>query len=67
MFGGAHLTQGWKSAAIIVLFGLGFQSLVWISGSLYVPMLAHAAYDIVAGMTYGKLGRGRGFVQSRAD
>jgi membrane protease YdiL (CAAX protease family) len=57
MFGGAHLTQGWKSAAIIVLFGLGFQSLVWISGSLYVPMLAHAAYDIVAGLTYGRLGR----------
>ncbi|HYN06636.1 MAG TPA: CPBP family intramembrane glutamic endopeptidase [Vicinamibacterales bacterium] len=57
MFGAAHLTQGWKSAGIIVLFGLGFQALVWVSGSLYVPMIVHAAYDIIAGLTYGKWGR----------
>ena len=57
MFGAAHLTQGWKAAGIITLFGLGFQSLLWISGSVYLPMLAHSAYDIVAGLTYGKLGR----------
>jgi membrane protease YdiL (CAAX protease family) len=60
MFGAAHLTQGWKAAGIITMFGLGFQALVWMSGSLYVPMLVHAAYDIVAGLTYRKLGRESG-------
>jgi membrane protease YdiL (CAAX protease family) len=57
MFGAAHLTQGWKSAGIIGIFGFGFQLLVWVSGSLYVPMLVHAAYDVTAGLTYRKLGR----------
>lgn len=57
MFAAAHLTQGWKSAGIIGVFGLGFQMLVWVSGSLYLPMLVHAAYDITAGLTYRKLGR----------
>ncbi|HEY7474137.1 MAG TPA: CPBP family intramembrane glutamic endopeptidase [Vicinamibacterales bacterium] len=60
MFGAAHLTQGWKSAGIITAFGLGFQALVWISGSLYVPMLIHAAYDVIAGLTYRKLGQESG-------
>jgi membrane protease YdiL (CAAX protease family) len=57
MFGAAHLTQGWKSAGIISLFAFGFQLLVWLSGSLYIPMLVHAAYDITAGLTYRKFGR----------
>ena len=55
MFGAAHLTQGWKSAGIIVLFALGFQVLVWAGGSLYLPMLVHTAYDVTAGLTYAKL------------
>jgi membrane protease YdiL (CAAX protease family) len=57
MFGAAHLTQGWKSAGIIVLFGLGFQLLVWAGGSLILPMLVHTAYDVTAGLTYTKLKR----------
>jgi membrane protease YdiL (CAAX protease family) len=55
MFGAAHLTQGWKSAGIIVLFGLGFQLLVWAGGSLLLPMLVHTAYDVTAGLAYAKL------------
>jgi membrane protease YdiL (CAAX protease family) len=42
---------------IITIFGLGFQGLVWLTGSLYVAMLVHVAYDITAGLMYGKLGR----------
>ncbi len=57
MFGGAHLTQGWKSAGIIVLFALGFQMLVWAGGSLFLPMLVHTAYDVTAGLTYARLKR----------
>jgi membrane protease YdiL (CAAX protease family) len=62
-FGVAHYMQGWKSAAIIVVFALGFQGVVWISGSLYIAMLVHVAYDITAGLEYGRLGRELGYSQ----
>ena len=60
-FGVAHYMQGWKSAAIIAVFALGLQGVVWISGSLYIAMLVHVLYDITAGLTYGKLGRELGY------
>jgi membrane protease YdiL (CAAX protease family) len=63
-FGVAHYMQGWKSAAIIAVFALGFQGVVWLSGSLYVAMLVHVLYDITAGLTYGKLGRELGYTPS---
>ena len=53
--------QGWKSAAIIAVFALGFQTIVWLSGSLYVAMAVHVLYDITAGLTYGRLGRELGY------
>jgi membrane protease YdiL (CAAX protease family) len=60
-FGLGHMVQGWKSSAIIVFFALGFQALVWLSGSLYVAMAVHMAYDITAGLTYGRLGKEFGY------
>jgi len=60
-FGLAHYMQGWKSAAIIAVFALGFQTIVWLSGSLYVAMAVHVLYDITAGLTYGRLGRELGY------
>ena len=60
-FGVAHVMQGWKSAGVIVVFALGFHALVWLSGSLYVAMVVHLAYDITAGLTYGRLGRQLGY------
>jgi hypothetical protein len=60
-FGGAHALQGWKSVGIIVLMALGFHALVWLSGSLYVAMAVHLAYDITAGLNYGRLGRELGY------
>ena len=60
-FGAAHAVQGWKSAAIIVLVGVAFQSLVWLSGSLLLAMAVHAAYDVTAGLTYARLGRELGY------
>jgi membrane protease YdiL (CAAX protease family) len=60
-FGLGHFNQGWKSAAIIVCFALGFHALVWLSGSLYVAMAVHVAYDITAGITYGRLGKEFGY------
>jgi hypothetical protein len=55
------LIQGWKSSAIIVFFALGFHALVWLSGSLYVAMVVHIAYDITAGLSYGRLGKEFGY------
>jgi membrane protease YdiL (CAAX protease family) len=60
-FGLAHMVQGWKSSAIIVFFALGFHALVWLSGSLYVAMVVHIAYDITAGLSYGRLGKEFGY------
>jgi membrane protease YdiL (CAAX protease family) len=60
-FGLGHMVQGWKSSAIIVVFALGFQLLVWLSGSLYVAMIVHIAYDITAGLSYGRLGKEFGY------
>ncbi len=60
-FGAAHMVQGWKSSALIVLMALGFHALVWLAGSLYVAMAVHVAYDITAGICYGRLGRVLGY------
>jgi membrane protease YdiL (CAAX protease family) len=60
-FGLTHIVQGWKSAAIVCLFALGFQTIVWLSGSLYLAMLVHIAYDVTAGLSYGRLGRELGY------
>ena len=46
---------------MIVCFALGFHALVWLSGSLYVAMAVHIAYDITAGITYGRLGKKFGY------
>ena len=60
-FAAAHGIQGWKSAAGIFLFALAFQGVVVASGSLYVAMAVHVAYDITAGWTYGRLARETGY------
>lgn len=56
-FGVAHIIQGSKTVAVISLFALAFHLLVWLSGSLYVAIAVHIAYDITAGISYGRLGR----------
>jgi hypothetical protein len=60
-FGVGHMIQGWRSAAIIVVVAASFQTVVWLSGSLYVAMAVHVIYDVVAGVTYGRLGEKLGY------
>lgn len=60
-FAVAHVIQGWKSAAVICIFALGFHLLVWMAGSLYVAMAVHVTYDIIAGISYGRLGKELGY------
>jgi membrane protease YdiL (CAAX protease family) len=57
----AHWVQGWRSAAGIFLFALGFQAIVLISGSLYVAMAVHVLYDVACGLAYGRYGRALGY------
>ena len=53
----SHWVQGWKSVLGIFGFALVFQLVVIASGSLYVAMAVHVAYDITAGFSYGGLVR----------
>src|SRR5262249_1160180 len=61
-FGLLHIVQGWKSAAFIAAFALGFHALVWLGGSLYVAIAVHVAYDLTAGISYGRLGKELGYL-----
>ncbi|MES2123225.1 MAG: CPBP family intramembrane glutamic endopeptidase [Gemmatimonadota bacterium] len=63
-FGVSHAMQGWKSAAIIGVIALVMQVYVYWAGGLLLAMLMHAAYDIVAGLSYGKLADAAGFPTS---
>jgi membrane protease YdiL (CAAX protease family) len=54
-FGLGHLVQGWAAAAIITGFAAGFHGLVIATGSLYLAMAVHICYDVIAGLSYGRL------------
>jgi membrane protease YdiL (CAAX protease family) len=56
-----HALQGWKSVVYIGGFALIFHGLVIVTGSLYVAMAVHFLYDLIAGLTYAKLGRELGY------
>ncbi len=61
VFGASHIVQGWKAVGITAVFALAAQALALYSGSLYLAMAWHVGYDVVAGFTYGRLGRDLGF------
>jgi membrane protease YdiL (CAAX protease family) len=56
-FGAAHALQGWRSGALVAVFGLAFQLLVRLTGTLYLAMAAHFLYDLVAGPVIARMGR----------
>ena len=53
----AHAAQSWRKAAFVAGFSVLFQGAVVLTGSLLPAMLAHAAYDVVAGLVFGRLTR----------
>lgn len=61
VFGVSHSVQGWAVAGIVTLIALVLHGLVAWSGSLYPAIAAHAAYDIIAGLTYARLGQELGY------
>jgi membrane protease YdiL (CAAX protease family) len=50
VFAAAHLAQGWTSAAIVLIYAIGFQLVYVWTESLLVPVLAHFLYDVAAGL-----------------
>jgi uncharacterized protein len=59
-FAVAHAIQGLRSVLAIASIAAAFHALVALSGSLYVAMAVHFAYDVVAGFTYAQLARDLG-------
>ena len=48
-FGIVHLFQGWKSAGIAGVMGLGGHIVVGLTGSLFVAIVVHMLHDAIGG------------------
>ena len=59
----AHAIQGVRSVLAIAAIAGAFHVLVFISGSLYVAMVVHFVYDVVAGFTYARFAREMGMLR----
>ncbi|MFT3844981.1 MAG: CPBP family intramembrane metalloprotease [Lacibacter sp.] len=53
VFAFGHGTQGEKAILQIIPFAVGFQFLVWLSGGLLLPMIAHFIYNILVETLFG--------------
>ncbi|NCU05810.1 MAG: CPBP family intramembrane metalloprotease [Chitinophagaceae bacterium] len=53
VFAFGHGTQGEKAIIQIIPFAVGFQFLVYISGGLLLPMIAHFIYNILVELLFG--------------
>ena len=58
----AHAIQGLRSVLAIAAIAAAFHALVFASGSLYVAMVVHFVYDVVAGFTYARFARDLGML-----
>ena len=58
LFGLGHAYQGWKHVPMVVLVGGVFGALYLLTGSIWLPIILHAALDAVQGRAaYGILSR----------
>lgn len=53
VFAFGHGTQGEKAIIQIIPFAIGFQFLVYLSGGLVLPMIAHFIYNILVELLFG--------------
>lgn len=51
----AHLLQGWTSALVVGIFAVAFHGLVASSGALWTAIAVHFLYDLLAGLTLGRI------------
>lgn len=59
----AHAIQGLRSVLAIAAIAAAFHALVFVSGSLYVAMVVHFVYDVIAGFTYARFARDLGMLR----
>lgn len=45
-FGLGHLSGGWRAALFAIPFALAMQTIVYVSGGLFLAVVTHAAYDL---------------------
>jgi membrane protease YdiL (CAAX protease family) len=57
VFGGSHLAQGPRTAAIVVLYGVRDQVVVGLTGTLYVAMGVHLLHDAIVGTVAARRAR----------
>lgn len=60
----AHSTQKLRTTLLILPVALVFHGLVMATGTLVIAIAVHAAYDLIAGLTYARLGRELGYAQT---
>jgi membrane protease YdiL (CAAX protease family) len=53
-FGLAHMFQGVRSSAIVVVIALSAQLVVLLTGTLYVAMAVHVIYDLMIGRRHSR-------------
>jgi membrane protease YdiL (CAAX protease family) len=53
VFAFGHGTQGEKAIIQIIPFAIGFQVLVYLSGGLLLPMIAHFIYNVLVELLFG--------------
>jgi hypothetical protein len=56
-FGVAHAVQGAKTMAVVFFIALVFHALVWFTDTLVIAMVAHTAYDLIAGYVASRRAR----------
>lgn len=49
-FGVAHMTQGWRGFVATSLIAALMHAVVFLTGSLYLAIVIHAAYDLIVGI-----------------
>lgn len=59
-FGLAHITQGWRGVLGTVFIALTMQLVLLLTGTLYLPMLVHALYDLLLGVMFVYMSRRAG-------
>lgn len=66
-FGAAHSVQGWSGIVLAALFGAMFHIVVLVTGNLYIAIIAHAVYDLIAGITIAELAMRRAAAASTSQ
>ena len=63
-FAVAHAVQGGKTMAMVFVIALVFHGLVYLTGTLVIAMVVHAAYDLVAGYAAARRAKELGLAPS---